>query len=185
VVVAAGVRPNIDFLNGSGIATDEGVVVDDHLQSNVAGIYAAGDVAQAKDLSTGQFNILAIQPTAVEHGRIAAMNMAGLVTPHRGSLSMNVLDTLGLISSSFGQWMGEKGSDSAAMVDKANYRYLRLEFLEDRLIGAQSVGISEHIGMLRGLIQSGTRLGKWKQKLMTSPSQISEAYVSTLHKNAS
>jgi len=185
VVVAAGVRSNIAFLTGSGIATDEGVLVDDHLQTNIADIYAAGDVAQAKDLSTGQFNVLAIQPTAVEHGRIAAMNMAGLDTPHRGSLSMNVLDTLGLISSSFGQWMGEKGSEKAAMVDKANYRYLRLEFLEDRLIGAQSVGISEHIGMLRGLIQTGTRLGKWKQILMTSPSRISEAYVSTLHKNAS
>ncbi len=185
VVVAAGVRSNIDFLKGSGVETKEGVMVDDHLQTNIEGIYAAGDVAQAKDLSTGDFNVLAIQPTAVEHGRIAAMNMGGLDTPHRGSLSMNVLDTLGLISSSFGQWMGEKGSDSATMVDKTNYRYLRLEFQGDCLIGAQSVGLSEHIGMLRGLIQSGTHLGNWKQILMTSPHRISEAYVSTLHKNAS
>lgn len=185
VVVAAGVRSNIDFLKGSGVETKEGVVVDDHLQTNVEGIYAAGDVAQAKDLSTGDFNVMAIQPTAVEHGRIAAMNMGGLDTPHRGSLSMNVLDTLGLISSSFGQWMGEKGGDSAVMVDKTNYRYLRLEFQGDRLIGAQSVGLSEHIGMLRGLIQTGTHLGNWKQILMTSPHRISEAYVSTLHKNAS
>jgi len=185
VVVAAGVRSNIDFLKGSGIDTDAGIVVDDHLQTSVDDIYAAGDVAQAKDLSTGGFNVLAIQPTAVEHARIAAMNMAGLDTPHRGSLSMNVLDTMGLISSSFGKWMGEKGSDSAAMVDKANYRYLRLEFQGERLIGAQSVGFSEHIGMLRGLIQTGTQLGNWKQILMTSPHRISEAYVSTLHKNAS
>jgi len=185
VVVAAGVSPNTSFLKDSGIETDVGIVVDDHLQTNVAGIYAAGDVVQALDLSTGKFSVLAIQPTAVEHGRIAAMNMAGLDTPHRGSLSMNVLDTLGLISSSFGKWMGEKGSDSASKVDKANYRYLRLEFQGDRLIGAQSVGLSEHIGMLRGLIQTGTRLGNWKQILMTSPHRISEAYVSTLHKNAS
>ncbi len=185
VVVAAGVRSNIDFLKGSGINTDAGVVVDDHLQTNVDGIYAAGDVVQALDLSTGEFSVLAIQPTAVEHARIAAMNMVGLDTPHRGSLSMNVLDSMGLISSSFGQWMGEEGSDSATMLDKDNYRYLRLEFQGDRLIGAQSVGFSEHIGMLRGLIQTGTHLGKWKEILMTSPHRISEAYVSTLHKNAS
>jgi len=185
VVVAAGVRSNTDFLKGSGIKTKDGVVVDDHLQTNIDGIYAAGDVAQAKDLSTGQFNVLAIQPAAVEHGRIAAMNMAGLDTPHRGSLSMNVLDTLGLISCSFGQWMGEKGSETSRMVDKPNYRYLRLEFQENCLIGAQSVGFSEHIGMVRGLIQSKTKLGKWKQILMNSPYRISEAYVSTLHKNAS
>ncbi len=185
VVVAAGVRSNIDFLKGSGIDTDAGVVVDDHLQTSVDDIYAAGDVVQALDLSTGEFSVLAIQPTAVEHARIAAMNMAGLDTPHHGSLSMNILDTMGLISSSFGQWMGEEGSDSAAMLDKDNYRYLRLEFQGDRLIGAQSVGFSEHIGMLRGLIQTGTHLGEWKQILMTSPHRISEAYVSTLHKNAS
>ena len=185
VVVAAGVRSNIDFLKGSGIDTDVGVLVGGRLQTNIEDIYAAGDVAQAKDFSTGGFNVLAIQPTAVEHGRIAAMNMAGLNTPHRGSLSMNVLDTLGLISSSFGQWMGEKGSETATIVDKANYRYLRLEFLDDRLIGAQSVGLSEHIGMVRGLIQSGARLGKWKQRLMAAPNRISEAYVATLHENAS
>ena len=185
VVTAAGVRSNIDFLKGSGIDTDAGVVVDNHLQTNVEGIYAAGDVVQALDLSTGKFSVLAIQPTAVEHGRIAAMNMAGLDTPHRGSLSMNVLDTLGLISSSFGKWMGEKGSDTARVVDKANYRYLRLEFQGERLIGAQSVGLIEHIGMLRGLIQTGTRLGEWKQRLMTAPNRIAEAYVSTLHQNKS
>lgn len=181
VVVAAGVRSNIDFLKGSGIKTDTGVLVNDTLQSSHPDIYAAGDVAQAKDFSTGEFNVLAIQPAAVEHGRIAAMNMAGLNTRHRGSLSMNVLDTLGLISSSFGQWMGEEGSESATMVDEANYKYLRLEFQEDRLIGAQSIGIHQHIGILRGLIQTGTRLGKWKQKLMTSPSRIAEAYVAKLH----
>jgi len=185
VVVAAGVRSNTDFLKGSGIETKDGVVVDDHLQTNIDGIYAAGDVARAKDLSTGQFNVLAIQPVAVEHGRIAAMNMVGLDTPHRGSLSMNVLDTLGLISCSFGQWMGGKGSETARTVDKINYRYMRLEFQGDCLIGAQSVGFSEHIGMVRGLIQSETKLGKWKQILMNSPHRISEAYVSTLHKNAS
>jgi len=185
VVVAAGVRSNTDFLDGSGIDIKQGILVDDQMQTNVADIYAAGDVAQAKDFSTGSADVLAIQPVAVEHGRIAAMNMSGLHTPHRGSLSMNVLDTLGLVSSSFGLWMGKKGSETARMVDDANYRYLRLEFQDDRLIGAQSVGLSEHIGMLRGLIQSKTPLGKWKQTLMTSPTRISEAYVATLHRNAS
>jgi len=185
VVVAAGVRSNTDFLEGSGIDIKHGVLVDERMQTNVADIYAAGDVAQAKDFSTGGADVLAIQPVAVEHGRIAAMNMSGLHTPHRGSLSMNVLDTLGLISSSFGLWMGEEGSDTARVVDKVNYRYLRLEFQGERLIGAQSVGLSEHIGMLRGLIQSETRLGKWKEILMETPHRIAEAYVASLHRNAS
>ena len=177
VVVAAGVGPNIDFLKKSGIKTDVGVKVDDHLATNVEGVYAAGDVAQARDLSSGDWDVLAIQPVAVEHGYIAAQNMAGIPTPHRGSLNMNVLDTLGLISSSFGSWMGVKGGDSAKLVDEDGYRYLRLEFSGDRLVGGQAVGMTENIGVMRGLIQTGMPLGDWKDKLMSSPQRLTEAYV--------
>ena len=53
-----------------------------------------------------------------EHGRIAALNMAGRPTRFRGSLSMNVLNTLGLISSSFGLWMGTEGGDGARAAER-------------------------------------------------------------------
>ena len=102
VVCATGVAPNLDFLEGSGIETDHGILVDKHLATNVEGIYAAGDVAQGPDFSTGKQEVHAIQPTASEHGRIAARNMAGQTTPYRGSLAMNVLNTLGLVSASLG-----------------------------------------------------------------------------------
>ena len=56
---------------------------------------------------------------------------------------------------------------------------MRLEFDGDRLVGAQCVGITENVGMLRGLIQTGTRLGGWKGELMRSPERVMEAYVAT------
>ena len=73
----------------------QGVLVNHNLQTNIEHIYAAGDVAQGPDLSTGEQQVHAIQPTAAEHGRIAACQMAGAPVPYRGSLSMNVLNTLG------------------------------------------------------------------------------------------
>ncbi len=179
VVIATGVRSNTAFLEGSGIKTGDGITVDDHLATNVADVYAAGDVAEGIDLSTGARDMLAIQPVAVEHGYLAAMNMTGTPTKHRGSLNMNVLDTLGLISSSFGQWQGVKGGGSVTKVDEDAYRYIRLEFDGDRLIGAQCVGVTEHIGMLRGLIQTGLPLGAWKDRLIESPERLPEAYVAT------
>ena len=48
VISATGVAANIKFLEGSGLETDEGVLVNDRLQSNIADIYAAGDVCQGK-----------------------------------------------------------------------------------------------------------------------------------------
>ncbi|MEQ8939151.1 MAG: FAD/NAD(P)-binding oxidoreductase, partial [Gammaproteobacteria bacterium] len=100
VISATGVEANIQFLEGSGIDTDYGVLVNDRLQSNNADIFAAGDVCQGKDFSTGEYTVQAIQPTAADHGRIAAMNMAGRDVLHQGCVNMNVLDTMGLISSS-------------------------------------------------------------------------------------
>jgi NAD(P)H-nitrite reductase large subunit len=184
VVLAAGVRSNVSFLVGSGINVGTGIRVDNTLQTNVSGVYAAGDCCEGIDISTGKPDMLAIQPVAVEHGRLAGQNMAGQKTPHRGSLNMNVLDTMGLISSSFGLWQGAPGGDEAKVIDEANFKYLKLEFLGDKMVGAQCVGLTDHVGMLRGLIQTGFRLGGWKDKLMHSPERLREAYLGVAHGSA-
>ncbi len=178
VVMAVGVRPNVGFLVGSDVDINQGITVDQFMQTSAPGVYAAGDVAEATDLSTGKPDVQAIQPTAVEHGAIAARNMAGHVTPHRGSLNMNVLDTLGLVTCSFGLWQGAPGGSAVKVSDEAGYKYLHLEFDDDRLVGAQSVGQTDHIGIVRGLIQTGLRLGSWRDKLIKAPERLSEAYVS-------
>jgi len=177
---AVGVKPHIDWLAGSDILIDAGVRVDEHMETSVAGIFAAGDVAEAVDCVSGRRQINAIQPNAVEQGRIAALNMAGKPVSSRGSLAFNVLDTLGLVSASFGAWNGVPGGDATEFVDAPHWRYIRLEFDGDRLVGANVVGFTDHLGALRGLIESGVRLGKWKQRLIDSPTQIMAAYLATV-----
>lgn len=181
VISAAGVRPNIDFLKGSGVETELGVLVNRQLQSSVPEIYAAGDAAQGIDFSTGGHEVHAIQPTATEHGRIAALNMAGVPATFQGSFNMNVLDTLGLVATSFGLWMGVAGGDSVELSDPDRFRYLRLEFQDDVLVGANSLGLTQHVGVLRGLIQSKVPLGEWKDRLMRDPSRLMEAYLASSH----
>ncbi len=172
-----GVDPNIEFLAGSGIEIDKGIVVDAGLQTNVPGIYAAGDVAESADCVTGRRQLNAIQPNAVEQGRIAALNMSGRPVAFKGSLTFNVLTTLGLASSSFGQWQGMPSGASAEVLDESRYRYLNLQFDGDRLAGANCVGFSEHVGALRGLIEGRLRLGPWKQRLLDNPARVMQAYV--------
>ena len=178
VVSATGVRANIDLVKGTGIATDQGILVNRQMQTNDACVFAAGDVAQGIDFSTGEFSVQAIQPTAADHGQLAARNMAGQKgAVHRGCVNMNVLDTLGLISSSFGLWMGKTGGDAAELLNRERYRYLNLQFEDDVLVGATSLGLTQHVGVLRGLIQTKTRLGAWKKKLVADPTRIMEAYL--------
>jgi NAD(P)H-nitrite reductase large subunit len=181
VITAMGVRSNTAFLEGSGIEMDQGVLVNDHLQTNYPDVYAAGDVAQGRDFSTGSYSVQAIQTTAVEHARIAASNMVGREPiTHHGSINMNILDTLGLISASFGKWDGVPGGEQATLLNRESYDYLTLHFEEDRLIGASSLGHSQHLGVLRGLIRSRVPLGVWKDRLMQDPTRLMEAYLGSV-----
>jgi len=182
VISAAGVQPNVDFLKHSEVELEQGVLVDYQLRTNIPEIFAAGDVAEGRDFSTGGYQVHAIQPTASDHGRVAALNMAGANTTFQGSFNMNVLDTLGLISSSFGLWMGVDGGDSVELCNPDEFRYLNLEFQDDVMVGATSLGLTQHVGVLRGLIQSRVKLGDWKSKLKRDPSRLMEAY---LARNAS
>ena len=136
-------------------------------------------MAESTDVVTGKRQLNAIQPNAAEQGRTAALNMAGRPTRFKGSFVFNVLTTLGLASSSFGEWQGVPGGESAEVLDESRYRYLNLQFDGDRLVGANCVGFADHVGAFRGLIEGRRRLGAWKQRLMDDPAQVMQAYVAT------
>jgi NAD(P)H-nitrite reductase large subunit len=182
VICAAGVKPNIGFLAGSGIAIERGIRVDKHMRTNLPDVYAAGDVTEAIGFHSGKPELNAIQPNAVDQARVAAHNMAGDASISQGSLAINVLDTLGLISTSFGHWQGV--GDGVELVDEANGRYLSLQFQNDVLIGATSIGWTDHVGALRGLIQTQARLGAWKARLQNDPTSFMTAYLATAQKAA-
>ncbi|RRJ84776.1 NAD(P)/FAD-dependent oxidoreductase [Aestuariirhabdus litorea] len=185
LIAAAGVKPNITFLQPGQVEIQHGILVDRHMRTSAPDLYAAGDVAQALDRSTGKPVVQAIQPTAVEHGRLAAINMLkpGSVE-HRGSLIMNVLDTLGLLSCSIGIWQGVAGGDSMERFDAGRFRYLCLQFSGDRIVGATVVGHRDHQGALRGLIEGEYPLGRFKEVLMKDPTRIMEAYLAVAQSDA-
>ena len=180
IISATGIKPSVGCLDGSGVKLGSagGIVVDDRMQTNVPDIYAAGDCTEAAEFDTGKIIVNAIQPNAADQARVGALNMAGLATRSPGSLQINVLATFGLVSSSFGQWQGADGGEHIELNDEASSKYIRLEFKDDVLIGANSVGLTEHVGVIRGLIQSRTRLGRaWKARLLADPLELTDAYL--------
>lgn len=95
VVFGKGVRPSVSMLEGAGIKVNRGVVVNDYLMTNIDDIYAAGDVAETKDIVFGDIRLHALWPLAIEQGRIAGSNMAGLRERYRGSVSRNIATLFG------------------------------------------------------------------------------------------
>jgi len=184
VIIAAGVKPAIEFLQDSGIRCLQGVLTDEQMQTNVSGIYAAGDCAEAFDKVSGTTIVSAIQPNAAEQARVAALNMVGQHAELRGVTQINVLDTLGLISASFGNWQGVPGGERVERVDAQHHKVLSLCFDGDVMVGCNSVGWTQHIGALRGLVEGRVRLGEWKDTLMHDPTQFMAAYLAAAQAQA-
>ena len=185
VISAAGVKPAIGFLKDSGITCLQGVLTDAHLQTNVPGVYAAGDCAEAFDKVSGKTIVSAIQPNAAEQARVAAMNMVSYSrgfapkSELKGVTQINVLDTLGLISASFGDWQGRPGGEHVELTDLPAGRHLSLQFKDDVLVGCNSVGWTEHVGVMRGLVEGQIKLGEWKDRLKNDPTKLMEAYLAS------
>ena len=177
VISATGVKPNIGFLQDSGVRCLVGVLTDEHLQTSAPGVYAAGDCAEAFDKVSGKSIVSAIQPNAAEQARVAALNMVGRTTELRGVTQINVLDTLGLISASFGAWDGVPGGEHVEMTDTAAGRHLSLQFGGDRLVGCNAIGWTDHVGVMRGLVEGQVPLGEWKDKLLRDPTLLMQAYL--------
>jgi NAD(P)H-nitrite reductase large subunit len=181
VILSTGIRPNVQFLSGSGVAVERGIVVDHRMQTNLSGLYAAGDVAQGPNLLGGPPVIHAIQTTAVDQGRIAGANMAGQTRAYDGSLIMNILDVAGLHCASFGRW--QETGDTTVTWNPGRPIYRKLVWEGTRLAGGIVVGPIEDttmlpdVGMLKGLIQSQTELGEWKDYVKGRPWDLRRAYV--------
>ena len=179
VISATGVKPAIEFLQDSGIICLQGVLTDEHLQTSVPGIYAAGDCAEAFDKVSNSTIISAIQPNAAEQARVAALNMVGQSAALKGVTQINVLDTLGLISTSFGAWEGVPGGEHVELTDEAAGRHLSLQFKDDVLVGCNSVGWTAHVGVMRGLVEGQIHLGAWKDTLKKDPTRLMDAYLAS------
>jgi NAD(P)H-nitrite reductase large subunit len=183
VISAAGVKPAIEFLADSGISCLLGVLTDEHLQTNVPGVFAAGDCAEAFDKVSGKTIVSAIQPNAAEQARVAALNMVAhargqaAASELKGVTQINVLDTLGLVSTSFGAWQGLPGGQQVELTDVPAGRHLSLQFKDDVLVGCNSVGWTAHVGVMRGLVEGQVKLGVWKDALLKDPTQLMPAYL--------
>jgi NAD(P)H-nitrite reductase large subunit len=184
IIMATGIRPNIDWLKGSGIALNRGIVVNQHLRSSLPHVYAGGDVAEGRDAVTQASSVHAIEPTAMEHGRIAGANMTGESLTYPGSLLMNIVEVCGLDVASFGAW-DDVTAEATSATRRDTWAHRKLLWRDDRLIGAIIVGrandiwATNDIGMLKGLIQMGQALGGWKEHLRRNPFSLKPAFVSS------
>ncbi len=111
VAVAIGVRPNLMLAKGSEIKIDRGILVNHKMETNMPDVYAAGDVAQFVDQSTGNTYMDVLWGVARNQGRVAGINMTGGYASYERLLPYNVTRLAGLTTTIIGMVGNNKEFD--------------------------------------------------------------------------
>ncbi len=166
VVACVGVRPRLGFLDGAGIATRRGIVVNGRMQTSVSGIHAAGDVAEGPG-ADGSVAPHAVLPTAAGQGRVAGANMAGRPVEHEGWLPANVFSFFGRLLVSAG---ATEATDGQTRLESASGGGRARVLLEgDRLVGAAFAGMAADPGALCWLIRERVPVRPQADLLLARP----------------
>jgi phenylglyoxylate dehydrogenase epsilon subunit len=174
LVLAAGVRPRVGFLQGAGIRVEQGILVDEFMRTSAPDVWAAGDVAQAPDFFDPQNRVNATLPNASVQGRIAGMDMAGdpARKPYPGSSGLNTFNFFGNHGFSLGlATVTEPTAETEVntVYLPSSRRYQKLVFRGSRLVGVSAINAELDPGILRELIQRRVDLSTVKEAFTRDP----------------
>ena len=161
VVIATGVRSNIQIAKNSGIKVNHGIIGDDHMQTSAPGIFAAGDCMEWN----GQW--FGIIPWATATARVAAHNMLKFGSmKFEGITSSNTLQVAGIDLSSIGVINPKTPEyEILASVDGSNGTYYKAVVKDNIIVGAISLGNRKIAMKLRGLVNKKTDVTGMKQSI--------------------
>jgi nitrite reductase (NADH) large subunit len=129
IIISAGVRPQAGLAKKIGLTINNGVVVNDRMETEVKGIYAAGDLIEHRERFYG------IWPAAAKQGEVAGMNMAGGDAVYEGTTMSNVLKVVGVDLAAAGDIDAEGEFESIVAKDFEKYIYKKLVIKDNVLSG--------------------------------------------------
>ena len=168
VVLAAGSTPAVPSIKEGRIRMGRGILVDDFLETDEKGIYAAGDVAEAMEVISGQKKVNAIWPVAAEQGVVSGMNMVGRNVPYQGAIGRNVV-RIGDLDMLSGGLINPPPEGSYEILENEDLRrktYRKLLFEEDVLKGLVMLNRIEKAGVLLSLMKRRMPITVSKERLL-------------------
>lgn len=152
LVVAAGVKPNLDFLDGVSIDIGRGIRVNERQETSLQDVYAAGDVCESYECFTDKVSLTPIWPSAVRQGQVAGSNMAGGTKKIEGNFAFkNSMSFCGLATVSFGL-PNPPDNSYTILVEEDSCNYKKFVLKEGRITGAILQGDIAGAGVVGALI---------------------------------
>jgi NAD(P)H-nitrite reductase large subunit len=168
IILAIGVKPNVDLVKGTPIKINKGILVNDFMRTNVEGIYAAGDCAEGKDILLEMNRPIAIWPVSGEQGKIAGYNLSGRKVKYNGSFLMNSVELAGIPTISVGLTnpTEEKNYEIIDYFKPEELVYKKVVIRNNRIVGTIFIKEIDRAGIYTGLIRDKIDVSSFKQHLL-------------------
>jgi NADPH-dependent 2,4-dienoyl-CoA reductase/sulfur reductase-like enzyme len=159
LMMCVGTRANLGFIDRDEIETHQGILVDSHMESSVAGIYAAGDAAQGMNLSSGSKQIIGILSNARRQGYVAGCNMAGANMEYAGEVPHNIVHFLDMNFVSIGD---TNCCDHSESVEEGE-RFAQIFYREGEIRGVNMLDFFSEAGTFKNALRKSKILGRNSQ----------------------
>lgn len=191
---AIGIRPRLELARQAGLEVERGILVDECMRTNDPNIFAAGDVAQVYDPSSGRSVLDSLWGPARQQGYAAGLNMAGRTTAYVKAPPFNVTRLAGLTTTVIGavgsghdeDVIGIARGDSEtwrslpeAMVAQSGFdvNHVRLLVGEKRVFGAVVMGDQTLSYPLQKIVSEGIDISSIREKLLAPDARIGDVVV--------
>jgi nitrite reductase (NADH) large subunit len=166
VVVAIGIRPNIELAEKAGLYCNRGVVVSDTMQTFDPRIYAVGECANHRGIAYG------LVAPLFDMAKVCANHLAQRgIGRYTGSLLSTKLKVTGIELFSAGDFQGSDGSEDITLSDPLRGVYKKLVIKDDKLIGSVLYGDTVDGAYYFRLLREGCKVGDIRDQLMFGESR--------------
>lgn len=167
LVMAVGVRPNIELVKEAGGKTDRGIVTDEGMRTSLPDIYAAGDCTESSDIASGKRRILALLPNAYRQGYCAGENMAGGDARFGDAMPLNAIGFFGSHILTAGAYEGE------SFITGEGDTYRRFFVKDGVLKGFILIGAPERAGIYTALVRERRSLSEVDFEMLKTEPRLS------------
>lgn len=165
VVMAVGIRPNVELARQSGIAVNRGIIVNDYLETSVPHIYAVGECAEHRGIVYG------LVAPLYEQGKVLAEKLCGIKgRTYTGSVVSTQLKVSGVDVFSAGEFMDQEGTSSIKVYDEFRGIYKKVVIRDEKMIGAVLFGDTSDGRKLLDMIQKNENISESFQVSFFRPS---------------
>ncbi len=170
VVMAAGIRPNIDLAKKVGIHCERGIVVNDTLQTFDPKIYSVGECVQHRGVAYG------LVAPLFEQAKVCANHLAGYgIAIYEGSTTSTKLKVTGIDLFSAGDFHGDESSEDVVMKDASRGIYKKVVLRDNKIIGAVMYGDTIDGAWYFQMLRDETDVSDFREHLMFGQAHLGDS----------